>query len=103
MPACVPRAAPRRGSDPRAYTELKPPPPLSQNRIKVSNPRADLGFFLVETRHTRMENMNKRIALVAGGVGGIGTAICKRLAADGLFVVANYAIPGSEDKWHASM
>ena len=38
----------------------------------------------------------KRIALITGGVGGIGTAICKKLAADGLFVVANYAIPGSE-------
>ena len=47
--------------------------------------------------------MKKKVALVTGGVGGIGTAICKRLAKDGLFVVANYAIPGSEDKWHASM
>ena len=45
----------------------------------------------------------KKIALVTGGVGGIGTAICKRLAADGMFVVANYAIPGSQDKWLASM
>jgi len=45
----------------------------------------------------------KKIALVTGGVGGIGTAICKRLAEDGLFAVANYAIPGSEEKWRASM
>jgi acetoacetyl-CoA reductase len=45
----------------------------------------------------------KRVALITGGVGGIGTAICKRLAADGHFVVANYAIPGSEDKWNTSM
>ena len=45
----------------------------------------------------------KRLALVTGGVGGIGTAICKRLAKDGHFVVANYAIPGSEDKWQHAM
>src|SRR5258706_10902593 len=50
----------------------------------------------------RTEKM-KRIALVTGGVGGIGTAICKRLAADGHFVIANYAIPGSEDKWSKAM
>jgi len=47
--------------------------------------------------------MNKRIALVTGGVGGIGTAICKRLAQDGHFVVANYAIPGTEDRWQKAM
>jgi acetoacetyl-CoA reductase len=47
--------------------------------------------------------MDRKIALVTGGVGGIGTAVCKRLVADGRFVVANYAIPGSEDKWTAEM
>ncbi|MDQ3026369.1 MAG: acetoacetyl-CoA reductase [Pseudomonadota bacterium] len=47
--------------------------------------------------------MKKKVALITGGVGGIGTAICKRLAADGNFVVANFAIPGSEDKWHGAM
>jgi acetoacetyl-CoA reductase len=45
----------------------------------------------------------KKVALVTGGVGGIGTAICKRLAADGCFVVANYAIPGSEKPWQDKM
>jgi len=45
----------------------------------------------------------KRLALVTGGVGGIGTAICKKLAAEGHFVVANYAIPGTEDRWQQSM
>jgi acetoacetyl-CoA reductase len=47
--------------------------------------------------------VNKKIALVTGGVGGIGTAICKRLASDGCFVIANYAIPGTEIRWQANM
>jgi acetoacetyl-CoA reductase len=46
---------------------------------------------------------NKKVALVTGGVGGIGTAICQRLAEDGCFAVANYAIPGTEERWRASM
>jgi acetoacetyl-CoA reductase len=47
--------------------------------------------------------MKKKVVLVTGGVGGIGTAVCKRLARDGHFVVANYAIPGTETRWQQSM
>ena len=47
--------------------------------------------------------MNRKVALVTGGVGGIGTAICKRLAQDGHFVVANYAIAGTEERWRQAM
>ena len=47
--------------------------------------------------------MEKKVALVTGGVGGIGTAICQRLARDGHFVIANYAIPGSEVRWQEHM
>ncbi len=43
--------------------------------------------------------MEKKIALVTGGVGGIGAAICKRLAQQGHFVVANWIIPGTEAKY----
>jgi len=41
--------------------------------------------------------MSKRIALVTGGIGGIGSSICRQLAEDGLTVVANY-IKAEEDK-----
>ncbi len=34
--------------------------------------------------------MSKRIALVTGGIGGIGSGICRQLAGDGFTVVANY-------------
>ncbi|WP_428603095.1 acetoacetyl-CoA reductase [Sedimenticola sp.] len=40
---------------------------------------------------------NKRLAIVTGGVGGIGTAICERLAKQGIQVVATYH-PAEEDK-----
>ena len=37
--------------------------------------------------------MSKRVALVTGGMGGLGTAICRVLAEDGFVVVAN-CLPG---------
>ena len=47
--------------------------------------------------------MKKRIALVTGGVGGIGTAVCKRLVQDGNFVVANYHVAGDESRWQQAI
>jgi len=48
--------------------------------------------------------MTKRIAYVTGGMGGIGTPICKRLSRDGFTVVAGCG-PNStrKDKWIAEM
>ncbi|MES9965719.1 MAG: acetoacetyl-CoA reductase [Sedimenticola sp.] len=40
---------------------------------------------------------SKRVAVVTGGIGGIGTAICQRLANDGCQVVATYH-PAEEEK-----
>jgi acetoacetyl-CoA reductase len=45
----------------------------------------------------------QRVALVTGGVGGIGTGSCKRLAADNIFVVANFVVPGSEVAFESAM
>jgi len=48
--------------------------------------------------------MTKRIAYVTGGMGGIGTPICKRLSRDGFTVVAGCG-PSSarKDRWIAEM
>lgn len=50
-----------------------------------------------------MTTTTKKIALITGGVGGIGTGISKALAAKGYFVVANYVVPGSETQWQQEM
>ncbi len=42
--------------------------------------------------------MTQKIALVTGGTGGIGTAICRALADDGIKVVAGYNAGGNHDK-----
>jgi len=51
-----------------------------------------------------MSDKPKRIAYVTGGMGGIGTAICRRLCNDGLTVIAGCG-PGStrKDRWLAEM
>jgi len=45
--------------------------------------------------------MSKRVALVTGGTGGIGTAICKKLHDDGYQVVAGYYSGGKHEKAQA--
>jgi len=41
--------------------------------------------------------MDKKIALVTGGMGGIGTAICEHLTKHGFFVIASYNRNGDHD------
>ena len=45
--------------------------------------------------------MTKRIALVTGGTGGIGTSICKQLQDDGYQVIAGYYSGGNHEKAQA--
>ena len=49
-------------------------------------------------------NGGRRVALVTGGMGGIGTAICRRLCATGYVVIAGCG-PGSQrrERWLAEM
>jgi acetoacetyl-CoA reductase len=51
-----------------------------------------------------MTTKTQRIAYVTGGMGGIGTAICRRLARDGFTVIAGCG-PGStrKDRWVGEM
>ena len=46
--------------------------------------------------------MTHRLALVTGGIGGIGTAACRRLARDGFRVIAS-DLPASEDRLRTFM
>ena len=59
-------------------------------------------FKTVDKTSPGDRSMSKRVAYVTGGMGGIGTAICQRLAKDGFTVVAGCG-PNSprKDKWLA--
>ncbi len=46
-----------------------------------------------------MREKNNKVALVTGGTGGMGTAICERLYKDGYTVVANYKDFTKAMKW----
>jgi acetoacetyl-CoA reductase len=46
---------------------------------------------------------NKRIVLVTGATGGLGTAMCKTLLKDGYRVVGNYVTPSKAEAWTKQM
>jgi acetoacetyl-CoA reductase len=50
-----------------------------------------------------MDTNRKYIALVTGATGGLGTAICKRLADDGFHVIANYNSKAKAETWKEKM
>ena len=43
--------------------------------------------------------MTKKVAYVTGGMGGIGTAICQRLAKEGFKVIAGCGPSRDYNKW----
>jgi acetoacetyl-CoA reductase len=47
--------------------------------------------------------MTSRVALVTGGTGGIGSAICKRLARNGIRVATNYRSEERAREWQAAL
>jgi len=57
-----------------------------------------------ESAHEAGKSLRQRVAFVSGGMGGIGTAVCRRLARSGAKVVAG-CLPGYEKKneWLAKM
>jgi len=50
-----------------------------------------------------MDKLNKRIVLVTGATGGLGTAMCKELHKDGYRVVGNYHTKEKAEKWMNTM
>lgn len=50
-----------------------------------------------------MDKANKRIVLVTGATGGLGTAMCKELYKDGYHVVGNFHTKEKADKWMEAM
>ncbi len=50
-----------------------------------------------------MDNLNKRIVLVTGATGGLGTAMCKELYNDGFHVIANYRSKAKAEEWNTKM
>lgn len=46
------------------------------------------------------KDTNQIITLVTGATGGLGTDMCKRLADDGYFVIANYRSPQKAKDWY---
>lgn len=49
------------------------------------------------------EPQTKRVALVTGATGGLGTAMCKKLYDDGYTVVGSYRSQAKADDWKAQM
>ena len=50
-----------------------------------------------------MNQLKKRVALVTGATGGLGTAICKKLVSDGYLVVGNYRNEEKARAWQKGM
>jgi acetoacetyl-CoA reductase len=50
-----------------------------------------------------MDKNGKRVALVTGSTGGLGTAMCQRLQQDGYRVVAHYRNPDKAKEWSDKM
>ncbi|MBC7383395.1 MAG: acetoacetyl-CoA reductase [Bacteroidia bacterium] len=50
-----------------------------------------------------MDKLNKRLVVVTGATGGLGTAMCKELYKDGFHVIANYRNKQKADEWKIAM
>ncbi len=50
-----------------------------------------------------MDKHNKRVVLVTGATGGLGTAMCKKLYDEGFHVVGNYYTKAKADAWLEQM
>jgi len=78
----------------RSLTHVLDHTPTTGNlvsRQKLESPKAtDKNEQLAQTDRKQMKSVKTGLAIVTGGIGGIGTEICKRLATDGNRVIATY-------------
>ena len=50
-----------------------------------------------------MDKLNKRVVLVTGATGGLGTAMCKKLFNEGFHVVGNYRDKNKAEIWQNNL
>lgn len=50
-----------------------------------------------------MDKQNKRVVLVTGATGGLGTAMCKKLFQDGFHVIGNYRDEKKAKEWQSKL
>jgi len=62
-----------------------------------------MSIFFTLLTNLNLWRKKKRVALVTGATGGLGTAMCKELYKDGLTVIANYRNQEKADAWQAKM
>src|SRR5690606_10033830 len=87
---------PRRYARARRPTSRSSPRPDDTSR----NEPIDLGQQVILTTQSHQENeMSKKVAYVTGGMGGIGTAVCRRLHDTGYLVIAGCGPSRDFNKW----
>jgi acetoacetyl-CoA reductase len=91
------------------YKKVKPeqkPGKLENLYIQITRHFSGISFLssiLIGNKTRDMQIAEKRIVLVTGATGGLGTAMCKKLHHDGYTVVANYRNEEKATQWQQQL